>query len=179
MAISQVSDLNSLFNTIFEDARFVAREMNLMLPLVRKFNATGFMDRKLSYYPEITATAKAEGADFNNATTFNKTVEATLTPSTIMSQVILTDERMDTDPQNARADATTELGQSIATKIDKDLVDLFSSFSTDKGPGAGSSATIAKFAAAISLLRKNVTPNPIYAVVHPFTWHKSHCALAA
>lgn len=171
MAISQVSDLNSLFNTIFEDARFVAREMNLMTSLVRNYSASGWMARKISDYPEVSAVAKAEGVDFANPTTFNKTLAATLTPATIMAQVILTDERIDTDPDNARVDATTELGNSLATKIDTDLVGTFTSFSTDKGPGANSAATIADFAAAVSVLRNNKAPNPIYVVAHPYHWH--------
>lgn len=171
MAISTVSDLNSLFNLIFEDARFVAREMNIMTQLVRNYSATGFMARKISEYPEITATVKAEGDDFSNPTTFDKTLQATLTPSTIMSQVILTDERMSTDPDNARADATTELGNSIATKIDVDLVGLFPSFTTDKGDGANTTASIANAAAAVSRLRNQKAPNPINAVFHPFHWH--------
>ena len=46
MAISTVSDLNSLFNLIYEDAVFVAREQNLMVNLVRNFSARGWMSRK-------------------------------------------------------------------------------------------------------------------------------------
>lgn len=171
MAVSKVSDLNSLFNNIFEDARFVAREMNIMTNLVRNYSATGFMDRKISDYPEVTAVTKAEGDDFASPTTFDKTVAATLTPATIFSQAILTDERLSTDPQDAAGDATTELGNSLATKIDTDLVGKFSSFTTDKGPGASSPATIATFAAAVSRLRNQKAPNPVYVVAHPFHWH--------
>lgn len=170
MAISTVSDLNSLFNTIFEDARFIAREMNIMSNLVRSFSATGWMDRKLSKYPEVTAQQVAEGVDFAGATTFDKTLEATLSPFEIMSQVILTDRRLDTDPQGARQDAATELGNSLATKMDKDLTGTFTSFTRDKGPGANTAASIAKVAAGLSVLRNTPTPNPIYVVMHPYGW---------
>lgn len=170
MAISTTSELNSLFNDIFEDARFIAREMNIMSNLVRVFNATGWMDRKLSKYPEVSAQQVAEGVDFASPTTFNKTLEATLSPFEIMSQVILTDRRIDTDPQSARQDAATELGNSLATKMDKDLVGTFPSFTRDKGPGAGAAATIAKVAAGLSVLRNTPTPNPIYVVMHPYGW---------
>lgn len=171
MGVTTVSDMNSLFNTIFEDARFVAREMNIMTQLVRNFSATGWMDRKLSKYPEVTAQQIAENVDFAGATTMDKTLEATLSPFEIIAQVILTDRRIDTDPQSARQDASTELGNSIATKMDTDLAGSFTGFSTDKGPGAGSSATIAKFAAAISVLRNAKAPNPVYVVLHPYHWH--------
>jgi hypothetical protein len=171
MAMSTQSDLNSLFSDIFEDARFVARENNIMTSLVRNFQATGWMSRKLSAYPELTAQEVAEGVDYSNPATFNKTLEATLTPAEQMVQVILTDRRIDTDPQNARQDASMEMGNAIATKVDKDLVSDFGSFTTDKGPGAGASATIAKFAAAVSVLRNALAPNPIYVVLHPYHWH--------
>jgi hypothetical protein len=170
MAISTISDMNSLFNSIFEDARFVAREMSVMPSLVRNFSAQGWADRKLSKYPEVTAQTVSEGVDFASATTFTKTLEETLTPFEIMAQVILTDRRMDTDPQSARQDASQELGFSLSTKMDKDLTGTFSSFTRDKGAGAGNAATLAKFAAAVSVLRNTPTPNPIYIVLHPYHW---------
>lgn len=169
MAISKVSSLNSLFNLIYEDALFVARENNIMTGLVRNFSATGWMDRKLGIYPELTAASVGEGVDYSNATEFTKTLLATLSPGEIIAQVILTDRRIDTDPDNARQDAATELGNAIATKIDTDLVGSFSSFTTDKGDGANSAATIANFAAAVSVLRNNKAPMPIYCVVHPLS----------
>lgn len=170
MAISKVSDLNSLFNSIFEDALFVAREQNMMTNLVHNYSAKGWMDRKVSIYPEIVAQSVAEGVDFANPTTFDKTVLATLSPGEIMAQSILTDRRIDTDPDEARQDASTELGNSIATKIDKDLCTTFTSFTAGKG-SAGNSLSIAKCAAALSKLRTNNVPNPIYVVLHPYGWH--------
>jgi len=171
MAITTVASLNSLFNLIYEDALFVARETNLMTALVRNFSAKGWMARKLSIRPQITAQAKAEGIDFANPTTFGLTEKATLTPATIMAQVLLTDEDVDTDPNAAVQDASQELGGSIATKIDKDLVGDFTSFTTDVGPGAAQTATIAKAAKGVSVLRNSLAPNPLYVVWHPYHWH--------
>jgi hypothetical protein len=171
MAITKVSDLNSLFNLIYEDALFVAREQNLMTQLVTNYSARGWMARKVTIRPEITAEAKAEGIDFQNPTTFGKDVLATLTPGMVMAQVLLTDEDVDTDPDSAQQDASQELGNAIATKIDVDLVALFASFATEVGPGAGSSATIAKAAVGVSVLRNGAVPNPITIVWHPYHWH--------
>ena len=171
MPLTKISDLNSLYNNIYQDALFVAREANLMTNLVTPYSATGWMTRTIATYPTGAAAAKAEGVDFTTAAAFDKTALGTLTPAMIFCQFILTDERVDTDPQDSRADAATELGNAIATKIDKDLCGDFASFTTDKGPGTSAPATIAKFAAAISYLRNQITPNPIYAVVHPYAWH--------
>jgi len=109
--------------------------------------------------------------DDTKATEMSKTTLATLTPIEIMAQVILTDRRIDTDPDDARSDAATELGNAIATKIDTDLATDMASFTNSKGPGAGSSANLADFAVSMSVLRNAKTPNPIYIVLHPYHWH--------
>ena len=170
MAITKKSDLNSLFNSIYEDSLFVARENNVMTGLVTNYSATGWMSRIVPIYAQVTAQSVAEGVDFANPTTFSKSAQATFTPGEIMCQVTLTDIEIDTDPENARGNASIEMGNAIATKIDTDLVGLFTSLSTDKGPGAGQTATLAKFATAISVLRYNKVPNPIHIVLHPYTW---------
>lgn len=170
MADSTVADLNGMFNTIYEDALFIAREQNIMTRLVTNYSAKGWMDRQIPKYPEIVAQSVGEDEDFNNPTTFDKQNMATLTPGEVMAQTRLTDRRIDTDPEDARRDAATELGNSIATKIDKDVVGDFALFTTGKG-AAGQSLTIAKSAAAISVLRNNNAPNPVYVVLHPYGWH--------
>ena len=172
MPISNIADMNSLYNLIYEDALFVARETNLMVPLVRNYSATGYMARKLSIYPTLTAAVKPEGVDFQNPTLWDKTLKATLTPQVVMTQSLLSDERVQTDPDNARTDCSQELGGAIGTKIDVDLVALFASLTTNTNKGsAGSGLTIAKCAAAISILRNQKAPNPLYFVLHPYGWH--------
>ena len=171
MAISTKSDISGYFNNIYEDALFVAREMNIMTGLVTPYSATGWMTRTISTYPTFTAASVSEGADYANPTTFNKSTLATLTPREIITQVILTDIRIDTDPQDARRDAATEMGNAIATKIDTDVASSFSSFTTDVGPGSAQTNTLAKFAVGVSRLRNNKVPSPLYAVIHPYQWH--------
>ena len=170
MAVTTVSDLNGLFNTIYEQALFVARERTLMAGLVDNRSATGWMTRNISIRPQITAVSVTETQDFNSPTTFGKSTQATITPGEIMSQVVMTDRDLETDPDGARVDAVQELGASIATKIDVDLVTLFSSFTTDKGDGANNTATLANFAAAAAVLRYNHAQNygALTAVLHPY-----------
>lgn len=171
MAITQLTSLNSLFNTLYEDALFVAREANIMTNLVTSYSATGWMNRIIPTRPEISAVAVADGADFAAPTTFGRTTLATLTPGEVIAQVVMTDQDIDTDPDDARRDAAIELGNAVATKIDTDLVTDMASFTTDVGPGTGSAATIGDFAAGIAILRNNKAPNPIYVVCHPYHWH--------
>lgn len=170
MAISTIADLNGLFNDIYEDSLFVARETILLVSLVRNFSATGYMSRHIPIRPQLSAKDKPEGVDFQNPTLWDKQLKASLTPKTIMNQVLLTDEQIATDPENARTDAAQEQGGAIATKIDVDLINLFPSLTRDKG-AADASLTISKCAAAISVLRNALAPNPLYFVLHPYGWH--------
>ena len=173
MAVTQGSDLNSLFNTIYDRALFVAREQNLMVNLVNSKSAVGWMNRIVPIRPQVTAVSVAETEDFNSPTTFGKSTKATLTPAEIISQVVLTDRDMETDTDSAPGDASMELGASIATKIDTDLVTLFASFSTDKGTGAGNAATVATLGAGVAVLTnaKALQYGQPTAVLHPYHWH--------
>ena len=173
MAVTSIADLNGLYNTIYDRVLFVAREANLMVNLVTNKSARGWMTRNISIRPQVSAVSVAETQDFNTPTTFGKSTLATLTPGEIMSQVVLTDQDQETDPDGALVDAQRELGMSMATKVDVDLLSLFTSFTTDKGDGANATATFAKFAAGVSVVL-NVTKksdgNPM-AVLHPYHWH--------
>lgn len=173
MAVTTVSDLNGLFNTIYERAIFVAREMNLMANLVDNRSASGWMNRVVPARPALSAVSVGETQDYSAPETFGKSVKATITPGEVIAQVVLTDRDMETDPDSAQADATRELGAAVATKIDTDLVGVFSSFTTDKGDGANATATFAKWAAGVAVVRYNKAEQfgPISSVLHPYHWH--------
>lgn len=171
MPITTKSDLNGLFNTIYEDALFVAREMNMMTSLVTVYNGSGYAPRKIGQWAQLTAETVAEGVDFAKGEKFDKTLLATLTPSEAMAQTIITDVMYETDPDDTRRSAAQELGNAIASKVDTDICSDFASLTTDVGPGAGSDATLAKVAVGVSKLRNSKIPNPLVAVLHPYAWH--------
>ena len=156
MAITKYSDISALVNDIYERSLFVVRETNLMANLVSNYNAQGWMTRQFSSRPEITAETVADGVDYENPQTFGKTAGGTLTPVEAIAQVRLTDRMVETDPDGARNDAATELGASIAHKLDTDLTGVFSAFATDKGTGAGNAATLASLAAALAVVRNRM-----------------------
>lgn len=173
MAVTTTSDLNSLFNLIYDRALFVAREMNLMSNLVNNVGATGWMDRKISIRPQVTAVSVGETEDFNAPTTMGLSTQATLTPGEIAAQVVITKRDIETDPWGAQQDAQMELGMAMATKIDVDLLGEFADFSTDKGDGANTAASFENFAAGVATVRynsKGSDGNPS-AVLHPYHWH--------
>lgn len=170
MAISKNSSIAStLYPTLIEETLYVAREMNLAGGLVYNYAAQGMAVRYLGIYPTLTASTKAEGVDYANATEFTKTEQMSITPKTEMVQVVLTDERMATDPEGALADAAREMGAALAAKIDQDVFTQVDDFTTDVGT-AGSALSIGRCAAALAILQNNHVPMPINAVVHPYGW---------
>lgn len=173
MAITTTADLNGLYNEIYERALFVAREANLMLSLVSQYSANNFFTRHFTLRPTLTIENATEGVDYTNAQSFGKTELGTLTPAEKMGQYVITDIEMMNDPDGTMQDASQEIGAAMAAKIDTDLTALFSSFTTDKGTGAGNAATLASIAAAVSVLRTRFALNdgPINVVLHPYAWH--------
>jgi hypothetical protein len=170
------TDLASLYNNIYEDAVFTAREMNLMSALVTVYNSTGYADRTVPVYAQATARAVGDGVDFVTSEKLSKSTKATFTPSEVMAQFILTDRMVSTDPDNARNAAALELGGAIAEKIDKDLLGLLDNLAAGKGT-AGSALTITNCAAALSLIRKNKARGQANFVLHPYQWHDIWVAL--
>jgi len=171
MTITKLTDINSYINTIYEDALFVAREQNLMAALVTPYSAKGFMARTIPIRAQATAASVADGVDYSNPTTGSKSTEATLTPGEVIVQYLLTDQTMETSPEDEKRAAALESGGAIAEKIDTDLLGDFSSFDIDLGPGAGTAADLQSFADCIVTIRANKGRGKINIVAHPYHWH--------
>lgn len=169
--MSRITDVAAaLIPRIIEDAYFIAEQVVLMPGIVTNFTASGTTARSIGRYDQGTAAEVGEGSAVGSYSHAAKSVAQTLTPKTAQIEDLLTDDRVNTDEQDAAIASSRRMGLALGRKIDKDLVDVFASANIKKG-NAGSAVTIATAAAAISVLRKNNTPNPIYAVWHPYHWH--------
>lgn len=172
VGMSGVAELNSLFANIYEDAVFVAREQNLATRLVKVFtDGRGDQTRSGSDYPTVTPQRVAETEDFAAPTQFDKTLRATLTPAEYMSQVIITDRRIETDPQNARQDAALEMGGGFGQYIDQLVFGNFAALTGGTLGNFGSTMIWGYLMAAEARLRAANIPRPHYAVLHPYGWH--------
>lgn len=169
MAINTYSDITSFVTTIFEDAMFVARENNLMAPLVTQFSGQGMADRKVQVYGTGTVASIGETDDLASQS-FTPTALSTLSPGEVGLQFFLTDQRLESDPFGVRSDAAAELGAAMAAKIESDLLGKFSSLTAGTVGQAGSTITWAKFFAMESILRKSYAPPPYVCVLHPYQW---------
>ena len=166
MAATTSTTLDDLFVNIIAQARFTAEEQSLMMGLVTQYNIQNQAGKTIQIpkYPAISAAAVAEGTDLSSTTVSTSKVEVTI--GEVGAQVLLTD--MATYGADSPAEAMgTLLGNAIATKMDTDLLALFSGFSGALG-AAGQEITVADLFKAAATLRSNKVTGSMAAVVHPF-----------
>ena len=165
------TDISSFVNSVFEDALFVARDNNLMQPLVTTFSdAQGLASRKLQAYGTATIRQLNETDDMVSQT-YAPSALTTLTPAEFGAQIFLTDLRMETDPFGARDDAARELGVAMAQSIENNLISTFTSLTGGTIGSGGSALTWGYFTAALTTLRMQNAPLPYFCVLSPYQYH--------
>jgi N4-gp56 family major capsid protein len=166
MAGTTSATLDDLFVNIVAQARFTAEEQSLMLGLVTQYNIAGQAGKTVQVpkYPAITAADLTEGTAPSD--TDVSTSSVTVTCAEVGNTVLLTDLAA-MGAGNPAEELGTVLGNAIATKIDSDLIALFSGFSTGLG-AAGAEITVADLFKAAATLRAAKVTGSMAAVVHPF-----------
>lgn len=165
---------NALFAKIYERAFLIARANSVMLPLVSVYrDSMGVEDRVFTQREQATAQSVAEGTDYQSPDRLGKTQVASLTPGEVMAQAKITRRELRNDP-TAREDAAQELGAAMATKIDSDLLSVFTSLTGGEGSQLGSAGSAMSWgivlAAQVQLHANNIT-GPMACVLHPYAAH--------
>jgi len=166
MAATTSTTLDDLFSDIIAAARFTAEEESLMMGLVTMYNIGDEAGKTIQVpkYPAVTAADLTEGTDMSSTTVSTSSVDITV--GEVGAQVVLTDLAA-MGAGNPAEELGTVLGNSIATKIDTDLIALFDGFSTTIG-AAAQEITVADLFKAAATLRTNKAQGEIFAVVHPY-----------
>lgn len=166
MAATTSATLDDLFANIIAQARFTAEEQSLMLGLVTQYNIANEAGKtvQIPKYPAIAAADLTEGTDMSSTTVSTSSV--TVTVGEVGAQVVLTDMAA-FGAGNPAVELGTVLGNAIATKMDTDLISLFSGFTSGLG-GAGVEITVADLFKAQATLRANKVTGNLAAVLHPF-----------
>ena len=160
------STISELYTEIVAEALFVASEQSIMRGLVRNYTiAGGGKSVEVPIYSTVSAAAVSEASDLSNTAVNPSSV--TITASEVGVMTTLTDLARNSASRNVAADIGRLFGEGIATKIDSDLAALFSGFSTEKGPGAGSELTVQDLFECAAELKTNKAPGPYYGVFHP------------
>lgn len=166
MAATTSTTLDDLFVNIIAQARYTAEEQSLMMGLVTQYNIGSEAGKTIQVpkYPAIAAADLTEGTDMSSTTVSTSSVSVAV--GEVGAQVLLTDMAA-YGAGNPAVELGTVLGNAIATKMDQDLLALFSGFTAAFG-AAGQEITVADLFKAAATLRAAKITGVINAVVHPF-----------
>lgn len=166
MAATTSTTLDDLFANIILQARFTAEEQSLMAGLITRYDIGNVAGKTIQVpkYPAVAAAALTEGTDMSSSTV--STTGVTVSVAEVGAQVLLTDMAA-FGAGNPAQELGTVLGNSIATKMDQDIIALFDGFSTSLG-SAGTEITAADIFKAAATLRNAKAPGNYVAVLHPY-----------
>ena len=166
MAATTSSTLDDLFVNIVAQARFTAEEQSLLAGLVTRYDIGNVAGTTIQVpkYPAIAAANLTEGTDMTSTTVATSSVNCAV--GEVGAQVLLTDIAA-MGAGNPAAELGTVLGNSIATKMDQDIIALFDGFSSSLG-ATTVELTVADIFKAAATLRANKAQGRMYAVLHPY-----------
>jgi len=170
VAVGAIQSPTDYIQKIYADALFVARDNNLMMPLVTGFSAQGMAPRVNSQWGTATISAISDYDDLSSQP-FTPATLATLTPAEFGAQFLLTDQRVESDPFGVQSQAARELGLAMAEKMEKDMLGTFSSLTGGTVGAAGTVITWGHIAAMLTRLRGQKAPGPYVCVLHPYHYH--------
>ena len=102
-----------------------------------------------------------------------------LTAAEVGAKIIITDKLARQSAENVFSIIGRQLGDGMARKKDKDVLDLYSGFSTDIG-AAGRSMSLANVSATVAYAKGNKFGSQVYIVQHPFAvWDIANTAVTA
>ena len=160
-----------LFENISQAAQYTFQENALLRNLVTMYDMTGTpgLTASVPVWPAATAmTALNAGADLSNDSALAGVAAVDITANEFGGMSTIQDLVVESSPGDVGADVGRQLGGGLAAAMDEVIVDLFTSFSTDVGPGAGSELTVEHIMKAAATLRSNSVPmDGVVAVLHP------------
>ena len=102
-----------------------------------------------------------------------------LTAAEVGAKIIITDKLARQSAENVFSIIGRQLGDGMARKKDKDVLALYSGFSTDIG-AAGRSMSLANVSATVAYAKGNKFGSQVYIVQHPFAvWDIANTAVTA
>ena len=160
-----------LYENITQAAQFVLNENALLRNLVTVYDMTGTpgLTASVPVYPKASAvTALSAGADLSNDSALASISAVDITAAEFGAMITVQDIVMEASPLDVAADLGQQIGGTIAQAMDEVIVDLFTSASTEMGPGANNPLSISNLMKAGSQLRSNSVPmTGVVAVIHP------------
>jgi N4-gp56 family major capsid protein len=168
MAASTTTSLDDLFTNIVAEARFTASEQSLLRNLVNGFDVSDQegLTVQVPKYISVAASGLTEGTDLTSTQVTTSNVSMTVAESGV--QAVLTDLAAKSTTGDTAGDMGFILGDGVATKIDTDVIGLFTSFTTNALGAAGQEITPADIFKASAILRNKKVRGQKVCVLHPF-----------
>ena len=158
-----------LFENITQAAQFVFNENAMLRQLVTTYDMTGTpgLTASVPVYGKVTNSgALAAGADLSNEAITPSAIDITAAEYGHMSTI--QDIVVEASPLDVGSDIGRILGDALAQAMDESIVDLFTSATTEVGPGAGAEVTVEHIMKGAARLRANSVPTTgLVAVLHP------------
>ena len=161
----------AMLPNIYDAAFLTLRDQSIVAPLVTTPNdGVGLVPRIWGNYSGGTAQVISETDDMANQA-WAATAGGTITPTIKGMQYFLNDTLINSGDQQAANDASTDIGNVIAEKVDVDLSALFASFTGGTVGTAGGTLTWPNVLRAAAYLRANKVPLPYVCVLRPEQWY--------
>lgn len=166
MANTTSTSLAGLFSDIVAQARFTAEQGSLLQGIVKTYDISNTSGKiiQVPKYGKVTATALTEGTD-------QTAVAASMTPVDVTvagvgAVVNVTDIATFGGQGDVITELGTVLGNAIAVKMDKDVIDLFDGFSNSVGT-ATTALDVSLLLQAIANVRNNAYTGRLACVLNP------------
>lgn len=158
--------------TLFDAAMHTLRTSVQLLPTVNVFgDRTGAAPRKSQRYEAIAFAQVAENADLTGEK-MDPNVIATLTPAEYGAMALVTDWRVESDPENYILDVGIELGAGARDYVDAQIATNFALLTGGTIGTILGTITWANISSARAIMVANKVPGPYWAALHPFQWDK-------
>lgn len=164
---NNTSQNSELFTNLLQTAQFAAYENSIARQLVSVFDAPAGAGKTLQIpvWAGITAQQISDEAAATLKTTNTSSVSMGLIEHVVYHQV--SDMLRDSSMENVISSLGDQSGRAIAESMDSQVFSLFTSFTSEVGPGAAAELTVVHLLKAAATLRGNKLTGPFYAVLHP------------
>ena len=164
---------------IISTARYTEEHNAPAMNLIEQFNLPkGSKQVTVPKVAQMTMSDLVDGQDIVDEEEIGMTT-VDLTAAEVGAKIIITDKLARQSAQNVFSIIGRQLGDGMARKKDKDVLALYSGFSTDLG-SAGRSMSLANVSATVAYAKGNKFGSQVYIVQHPFAvWDIANTAVTA
>ena len=172
-------NLENAQRIIIASARYTEEHNAPAMNLIEQFNLPkGSKQVTVPKVSSMTMSDLVDGQDIIDEEDIGMTT-VDLTAAEVGAKIIITDKLARQSAENVFSIIGRQLGDGMARKKDKDVLDLYSGFGTDIG-AAGRSMTLGNVSATVAYAKGNKFGSQVYIVQHPFAvWDIANTAVTA